>query len=397
MSKLFHFLRYDNSVPIVLGLIFLGAGGAFAATNPDAILSTQVKVLSVDNTYIASKDLSNWTPKAEITGVTEDSENYYIAYRFTTIDNKDYVWKDVVNEETMTVSKADLGQYRDLGVYVTEQLKQKIDRELARLKETQEIEKRQISQKMVATAYGGIVGKFLDDKTETLPGYTPVVTPPSSPEAVYTPTVAVHPEGETDTGTSTPATVATPAPANGPSIQILGENPARVVKNNIYVDLGAVASNSTNQNITVLVFLDGKKVDRVEIETSVLGSHTVMYQAADSTGTSTATRAVEVYDPSQPVGIPPAPQATSTAPASETPASTTSAATSAPSTPPATSTPPNPAPATSTPATSTPATATSTPATEQPSVSTPPATSTPASSTPTAPPPIVPDATSTAE
>src|SRR3989344_4510311 len=157
MSRLLHFLRYDNAVPIALGILFLGATGVFAATDPEAIYSAQEHVLSVDNTYLARKDLAAWTPRAEITGVTEDAENYYVAYRFTTIDNHDYVWQDVVKDETMTVSKADLGQYRDLGIYVTEQLRQKIGREFERLRETQAREKKNVTEKMVATAYSGLI------------------------------------------------------------------------------------------------------------------------------------------------------------------------------------------------------------------------------------------------
>lgn len=342
-------MRYDNAVPITLGILFLGATGVFAATNPQAIYSTQVKVLSVDNTYIANKDFSNWTPKAEITGVTEDKENYYVLYKFSTIDNKDYVWQDVVSDEMIMVSKADLGTYRDLGVYVTQQLKQKIDRELARLKETQEIEKRQISQKMVATAYSGLVGKFLDDITEVLPGYTPVVTPPAEPAPVFTealppppehpiqpPVVqppAVQPPQETlpvSTPPETPPSETTPT-SSGPTIQILGENPAHIPLNNVYVDLGAVATNDANESIAVSVFLDEEPVERVEIDGSVPGTHLIRYEAFDANGIVSATRTVEIYDPAataEPVLEP----ATTTEPVAT---STPSAPESSPEIPPA--------------------------------------------------------------
>ena len=121
MKNLLHFLQYHNAIPITLGIIFLGAGATFAATNPEAIYSSTQEVVAVDNTYIVDKDLSTYTPRVLITGVTEDVGNYYVAYDLSTVDlGADSVWKDLVKNETMTVSKADLGPYRDLGVYVTQ-------------------------------------------------------------------------------------------------------------------------------------------------------------------------------------------------------------------------------------------------------------------------------------
>jgi hypothetical protein len=353
MNKLIHFLRYDNTVPIVLGVIFLGATGTYAATNPEVVYSTEQHVLSVDNTYLANKDLSSWSPRAEIVGVTEDAENYYVAYRFSTIDNVEYVWRDTVKEEVMTVSKADLGQYRDLGVYVTQQLKQKIDRELARLTETQEIEKKQISQKMVATAYGGIVGKFLDDTMETLPGYEPVVVAPTEPVAIFTealpPPPEIEPEPEVipepveteipdDTATSTPDEPddnEPVAPDTGLAIQILGDNPARVAVGGTYTDLGAVATNDTNEELTVKIFVNGAAVESVSISTATTSTYTIRYIAEDSGSTKEATRTVEVFaaTPESPAPTPeptPEPAASSTPPAPEPEPAPTTPPTEAP-------------------------------------------------------------------
>ena len=339
MNKFLHFLRYDNSVPIVLGIIFLGATGTYAATNPEVIYRTEEHVLSVDNTYLANKDLHAWTPRVEIIGVTEDAESYFVAYRFSTIDNNDYVWQDVVKDEVMTVSKADLGQYRDLGVYVTQQLKQKIDRELARLKETQEIEKKQISQKMVATAYGGIVGKFLDDTTETLPGYSPVVTPPAEPPTVFTealpPPPDVIPESTPQEPTETPveapaqgetlpasenaSSTLSASPSTGLAIQILGENPARVAIGGSYSDLGAVATNAANDEIDVAVFVNSEPVSSVAIDTTTAGTWTIRYAAEDASGIMEATRTVEVYDPAAQMPAPEPDPAPTSESASSTP------------------------------------------------------------------------------
>ena len=338
MNRFLHFLRYDNSVPIALGIIFLGATGTYAATNPEVVYSTQQHVLSVDNTYIANVDLDAWSPRVQILGVTEDGESYFVSYRFTSIDNKDYVWQDVMKDEVMTVSKADLGEYRDLGVYVTQQLKQKIDRELARLTETQEIERKQVSQKMVATAYGGIVGKFLDDTTETLPGYALVIVPPVEPAPIFTealPPPDVVPESpknepplqqQTETPPAAPQenTSSTPAapstPVIGLSIQILGENPARIAVGDTYTDLGAVATNDANEALEVSIFLDGTAVTSVTIDTATTSTWIIRYAAEDASGSAEATRIVEIFDPATQMPAPeldPAPSdnASSTPPA----------------------------------------------------------------------------------
>jgi len=182
MEKLIRFIQYNNAVPVTLGILLLGGASAFAATQPETIFSAEQMVISVDNTYIADKDLSSYTPQVQITGVTEDADNYFVSYIFKTIDVQDSVWQDVEKSDTMPVVKSVLGEYGDLGVYVAEQLGQNISHEVDRLKEVQTVERRNVTQKTVATAYGGLVGKLLDDKTEVFQGYTPVVTEPIQPQ-----------------------------------------------------------------------------------------------------------------------------------------------------------------------------------------------------------------------
>ena len=242
MRGLLDFFKYNNLVPITLGVVFLGAGAAAAATPEGrdaaaaAVLSQEQTVLSIDNTYIANKDLSAYAPRAQILGVTEDEDTYYVSYVIATIDLQDYVWKDVQKSEVMKVSKPDLGPYRDLGVYVTQQLKQILDRELAYLKDVQEKERKQVSQAVVATTYGGLIGQFLDTNMETLPGYTPVVVAP--PEVAGQPSSGSNEQGAGGSSGPTGATVSGGSSQIG--IQVLGNNPARVPLRASYIDLGAV-------------------------------------------------------------------------------------------------------------------------------------------------------------
>lgn len=291
MRRFLHFFQYNNAVPIALGVLFLGAGGAFAATNPDAIYSTQQSVLSVDNTYIANKDLSTWSPTATITSVTEDDENYYVQYQLKTIDIQDAVWRDVTKDEVMTVAKAFLGPYRDLGVYVTGQLKENIDHESARLATTQEYEKHQVSQKVVATMYGGLVGKMLDETTETLPGYTPVVTPPEAPVVVETAAAA----GAIDSVVN--ASVGAVAQSST-LLQVLGNNPALIAMRSGYVDLGVVITDGRYANFGVHLYVDSREVPYVQLDTSTTSETIIRYDLVGQDGVlGSATRRVIVYDP----------------------------------------------------------------------------------------------------
>lgn len=288
------FLSYNNAVPIAVSLMLVGGASAFAATDPQAIYSEQQTVLSEDNTYLVDKDLSTYTPKVEITGVTEDSDNYYVAYKLTTIDLQDYAWQDVTRADTMKVSKATLGPYRDLGVFVTMQFKQLISSELDRLKVTQKNERDSVSHKVVSTEYGGLVGKFLDSTTAELPGYTPVVTPPQSDNSQV-----ASAGGSNGSGSSSSSNSNSNSSNNSAGIQILGNNPAQIPLHSSYVDLGAVVTDSRGTgSLDIDTFLDGKPVDNISLDTSTTSTHVIRYVYAPVGGQSlSAERTVIVYDP----------------------------------------------------------------------------------------------------
>lgn len=295
MRNFIQFIQYHNAVPIALSIMVLGAGGVFAATDPEALYSSSQKVVSIDNSYLVQKDLATYSPSIQIESVTEGSDTYDVAYRLTTIDVDDFVWKDVVRSEVMQVSKDDLGQYRDLGIYVTDIMKNIVARELQRLRETQQSERTNVSQKVIATEYGGLIGKFLDSTTEELPGYVPVVQPPVSesvPESV--PPSLASPVEETGSGQA----VVTPPPSTtAPVLKVFGNDPAEVPLGARYSDLGAIIT-SFPSNYGIHVFLDGVEVPQIDIDTKKTGEYTVTYKATDQDGnTGEASRRIHVYDP----------------------------------------------------------------------------------------------------
>jgi hypothetical protein len=331
-SKSFRdFIRYDNTAPILLILIFVASSSAFALTDEDiqkSLISTNQKVLAVDNTYIASVNLQNFSPKVAITNVQEDEDKYIVSYSFQTIELVNYVWQPSEVTRELKVDKKVLGQYKDLGLFVTEELKQVIDQEKQRLFATQEIEKKLISQKTVATEYSGLIGKLLDDETEVLPGYTPVVT--EKPQSEITPVVqkqlsntnvaASTTGSSTDTanlsvttadqiGTSTitsdpidstltnqASTSTSTAPAiiteTNVNVQIVGNAEETLKVAESYIDKGVFVNNATIKEIVTK--LNGVVVSSIQIDTSAPSEHMIQYLVSTDKGDFELTRKVRV-------------------------------------------------------------------------------------------------------
>lgn len=315
--KFLRFLSYHNAVPVAISLMLLGAGGAYAAGNPEEILSAEETVLTIDNTYIVSKDLSSYTPRVEITGVTEDEENYYVSYNFSTIDLREYAWRDHTRQERMVVAKK--GLEGDLGLYVTGRLRDVISHERSYLAEVQAKERQAVTQQTVVTTYGGLVGRFLDATTETLPGYTPVIAPPvpevaAAPRTEITsssggPAAVASSGGSTEGSTgsqpsvvaetrSAPSVVASSGSVGTVTLQVLGNNPARIPLRSTYVDLGVVMLDPAGTNLGLHTFLNGHETTSPNIDTSVAAIHTVEYRVTDASGASiSTTRTVIVGEP----------------------------------------------------------------------------------------------------
>lgn len=348
VSKVGNFLKYNNLVPITLSVVLLGSATTFAATNPDVIIDSEEQILSIDNTYIAEINLRNFTPSVTILQVKEDNEFYYVEYEFTTIELLDGVWQDVTTPETMKIPRSRLGKYRDLGLYVTEELNEKIKAEEKRLAETQQFEKRQVTRKKVNKTYKGLVGGFLSSEVRTIDKYKPVIKPPKprqepstfarppavpprqeAPErltieeqvesiAVQEPVVAgttsvAVPTAETgttterdgagsDTGGSSGAAADT-ATSSGrsnepPLLTILGDNPVRIPVGERYTDLGAAVTDDHDMELTVEVFVDGVPVDQVQLNTTTATTYSVFYQSTDREGAvGQAERIVQVFVP----------------------------------------------------------------------------------------------------
>lgn len=212
-DRIASFIKYNNAVPIILGLLFLGGGGAFAATNPDAIYSVEAETRTVDNSYLLSADLESYPFSMRITGLTEDQDYFYVAYEFDTIDIVDGVWRDVAKQNELRISKALLGD-GDLEEYAKSELAQVRDFEKGQLAQTQETEKRLgLSAKTVAITHTGLIGKMIRPGERVEPFYqSPEAQSKNDPLALRNP----KPLETWDENAVQPAATSSSASSSGP-------------------------------------------------------------------------------------------------------------------------------------------------------------------------------------
>lgn len=168
-----HFIKYNNAVPIALGLLFFATTGAFAASPEvrDAVYSSDIVVVTPDTSYLASVDLERYPFSMKVTGIVEDGDYYYVSYEFLTIDAVDAVWRNTTRIDTLRVSKA-LLRDGDLKAYVESELAQVRwhEKEMLAIRQ-QEVRREGATQKVVATVHTGLVGSLLKPTTEEIPQY----------------------------------------------------------------------------------------------------------------------------------------------------------------------------------------------------------------------------------
>ena len=179
MKKLAHFLKYNNTVPLVFGVLFLGAGATFAASPEarEAVMDSQTAITEVDNSYLLENTISDETITITIGSVTETATEYFIEYQMGTMEARDGVWQPTVRTKTLIVNKESVVG-RDLGLYAEEELAEVHAAEMRLLKETQVAERRAgLTPKVVTTEYSGLVGQFFDPNQEVFPQYDPQIDP----------------------------------------------------------------------------------------------------------------------------------------------------------------------------------------------------------------------------
>lgn len=213
MKRLADILAHHNSVPITLGFLFLASGTALAASPAvrDAVIGGVVtETVSVDNSAIINVDLDHFDANMTIIAVTEDAQNYYVAYRYRTFNVEGAAWEEVQKDSVLTVAK-DALQDGDLKTHAIEQLRQVVESDLTYLTRVQAAEiANGRSKPQVATSYRGLAGFAIEMKDILLPPAAPTIVP-SFPVATTT-TPASAPEATT-AATTTATTTSTAAVA----------------------------------------------------------------------------------------------------------------------------------------------------------------------------------------
>ncbi len=274
------------------------------------IKPTKVKK-EVDVSLILETNFDEFDSKLQIVEITEDEDNFFVAYQYITLAVEDKVWKVVLKEKNISINKNIL-EGKDLGNYLSEELAEVINTDIVYLKEVQEIQiikkakedalalvEVEESTRTVATDYSSLIGKVLDIEEIDFGDYIPFVKDEEITEIITIsdiitseteideedPIVDPEPVAEEDNTTSTGV-----VDNQAPLLVIQGNNPALVQIGTSYVDLGAKVTDNISEGLGVHVGGD-------VVDTSVKGSYFVIYTATDEAGNvATATREVIVYD-----------------------------------------------------------------------------------------------------
>jgi len=177
MQKIIHFIKYNNTFTIILALLLVSGGSAFASEDVrDTVIGETIEVRSgVNNSQIISADLQDFDMELKIENVEEDDTSYLVDYSYKTMAIKDNIWQEVFKSGNLNVSKERI-EGMDLGEYVAREIGELADYEIRNLKEVQEIESEKgLQQQMVAVTYTGLKGLIYDNETKTLDNYEPVI------------------------------------------------------------------------------------------------------------------------------------------------------------------------------------------------------------------------------
>lgn len=349
MQKLYQFLVYNNTLPII-AVFLLVSGGTVLAANEDvrssaveAVISSESAVVSVDNSLITTINLDTFEPAVQVVDVDEDGIFYLVTYSLTTIEISDAVWQEVTKTEVLQVSKEQLGE-KDLGLHLAKEFSELIRSITTQLREAQIVERELGSKKkVVRTEYSGLIGRFLDVEDSVFDGYDPVIAPEiatiasvvsdgdkneeatqekgesavdlhstsSDSDAEEVAVIAATTTAQTEVSTSTPeisgemseetnstTTSATTSDvfqdSTAPVITLVGPDELSLESEEIYEELGAVAQDDTDGDVTNIIQIEG-------VVSSGSGVYRIEYSVVDAAGNSARSiRKVTRLEPSPP-------------------------------------------------------------------------------------------------
>lgn len=172
LQKFLYFIKYNNATVIILAIILVLGGGAFAA-GPEVIGEKQTSVQGLDNTALLAADLDKFNMDFKIENIEQDDKYFYVSYSFLDLVKNNSAWQYQLSQRTQKVSKKvklDLGQY--LAKFLVKHYEARI-RELKQ--EKNQTQKEGEQRRVEVSEYSGLIGRTLNLAAKVFPGYEPVV------------------------------------------------------------------------------------------------------------------------------------------------------------------------------------------------------------------------------
>lgn len=171
LSKIFHFIKYNNAAIIILAIILIVGGGALAA-GPENIGQKQTIIQNIDNSLLLAADLNNFNMDFKIERTEQDDSYYYVTYSYLDLVILDNAWQYQLNSKTQKISKK---LKEDLGLYLVKFLAKHKQARVRTLRQAQrQAQLIGAEQRVELTEYTGLIGKTLDLAAKVFPGYEPV-------------------------------------------------------------------------------------------------------------------------------------------------------------------------------------------------------------------------------
>lgn len=144
MKAIIDFIKYNNAFPIILSVTLLGTGAAFAASPelrqsvfvPETMEATAP--MKADASKLLSADFAVYDHALRIDAIQEDAAKYAVTYSYQTFEIRGATWQESRKTKHMDIDKTLLGK-RDLKSYLSLQISQVMDQEMAYLKEAQRL------------------------------------------------------------------------------------------------------------------------------------------------------------------------------------------------------------------------------------------------------------------
>ncbi|MEA3398631.1 MAG: hypothetical protein U9R06_02715 [Patescibacteria group bacterium] len=173
-KKVFHFIKYNNLVVLIIAVIFLLGTGVFAQTEAgQALIGTkEINYKGTDNTLLLEADLDNLGMDYTIEKIEDDEDYYYVIYTYIDLIKQNNSWIYQMQEKSRKVSK---NLKQDLGEYLAEELSEEYSARVKFLKTEQAKALANGEEKRIEVVeYNGLIGQTLELAGKIFPAYEPV-------------------------------------------------------------------------------------------------------------------------------------------------------------------------------------------------------------------------------